>query len=265
MGKPILLLRLEGPLQSWGSRARWDVRDTAPEPTKSGVIGLLGCALGYPVGDARLEALDAGLRFGVRVEHPGAIMEDYQTITDFLPTADGRYKHSGVSVAASLSKLRADPNATPATILSSRFYLEDAAFLVALEERATHPGLSRQCAQAVQEPAWPLFLGRKACIPTRPIFDAYSEAYADLEAALQSHPWSWLASQKQNRSGRDLPDLLCLLVEPDESTARDVLRQDALRVGIARQYGLRPERPLPAVARTAVSQPEGDQAKGQET
>jgi CRISPR system Cascade subunit CasD len=41
-----LFLRLEGPLQSWGERARWDVRDTAPEPTKSGVIGLLACALG---------------------------------------------------------------------------------------------------------------------------------------------------------------------------------------------------------------------------
>ncbi|MGC8879968.1 MAG: CRISPR-associated protein Cas5, partial [Anaerolineae bacterium] len=28
-----LFLRLEGPLQAWGERARWRVRDTAPEPT----------------------------------------------------------------------------------------------------------------------------------------------------------------------------------------------------------------------------------------
>ena len=41
----ILLLRLEGPLQSWGGRARWDVRDTGRIPTKSGIVGLLGCAL----------------------------------------------------------------------------------------------------------------------------------------------------------------------------------------------------------------------------
>ena len=47
MAVPILFLRLEGPLQSWGIRSRWDVRETQPEPTKSGVIGLLGCALGY--------------------------------------------------------------------------------------------------------------------------------------------------------------------------------------------------------------------------
>ena len=42
-----LFLRLEGPLQSWGERGRWSVRDTALEPTKSGVIGLIACALGY--------------------------------------------------------------------------------------------------------------------------------------------------------------------------------------------------------------------------
>src|SRR5579859_3193440 len=121
MGRPILLLRLEGPLQSWGSRARWDVRDTQTEPTKSGIVGLLGCALGYPMGDARLETeLDAGFRFGVRVENPGSVLEDYQTITDFLPTADGRYKHSGIAVSTSLERLRSDPGATPSTIISPR-------------------------------------------------------------------------------------------------------------------------------------------------
>lgn len=257
MGRPILLLRLEGPLQSWGTRARWDVRDTASEPTKSGIIGLLGCALGYSASDSRLETLDAGLRFGVRVEHPGAILEDYQTITDFLPTADGRYKHSGVSIATSLSKLRADPDVTPATILSPRFYLEDAAFLVGLEEQESDSGLVRQCAEALQEPVWPLFLGRKACVATRPIFEAYSEAYLDLEAALRTHPWSWLGMRSQNRTGRDLPEQLRILVEPRERQAGDAFRQDAFRIGMARQYAMRPERELCAIDRSAVQPVEG--------
>src|SRR3954469_17094930 len=95
MGKPILLLRLEGPLQSWGTRSRWDVRDTAPEPTKSGIIGLLGCALGYPLYDPRLEQLSNALRFGVRIENAGAVITDYQTVTDFLPTAAGQYRSRG--------------------------------------------------------------------------------------------------------------------------------------------------------------------------
>ena len=43
----IMLLRLEGVLQSWGERSRWDHRDTSDMPTKSALIGLLGCAMGY--------------------------------------------------------------------------------------------------------------------------------------------------------------------------------------------------------------------------
>ncbi len=35
------------------------------------VIGMLGAALGYPVGDSRLEKLERLLRMGVRVERRG--------------------------------------------------------------------------------------------------------------------------------------------------------------------------------------------------
>ncbi|MDW8358926.1 CRISPR-associated protein Cas5, partial [Thermus sp.] len=38
---PTLLLRLQGPMQAWGTRSRFDQRDTWPYPTKSGVLGLL--------------------------------------------------------------------------------------------------------------------------------------------------------------------------------------------------------------------------------
>src|SRR3990172_4719032 len=43
---PTLLLRLVGPMQSWGTTSRFDQRDTGKEPSKSGVIGLLAAALG---------------------------------------------------------------------------------------------------------------------------------------------------------------------------------------------------------------------------
>lgn len=41
-----LLMRLAGPLQSWGTTSRFDQRDTGKEPSKSGVIGLMAAALG---------------------------------------------------------------------------------------------------------------------------------------------------------------------------------------------------------------------------
>src|SRR5690554_4641662 len=106
MGKPVLLLRLEGPLQSWGTRARWDVRDTAREPTRSGIIGLLAAALGYGRGDPRIvDDLEGGLEIGVRVEREGEVLDDYHTVTGFLPTADGSYRHSGIKTAANLAAL----------------------------------------------------------------------------------------------------------------------------------------------------------------
>lgn len=236
MARKVLLMRLEGPLQSWGIRSRWDVRDTQVEPTKSGVIGLLGCAMGYPMGDPRLETeLDAGLRFGVRVESPGRVTVDYQTVTGFLPTAEGTYKHSGVKTAASLDRLQADPDATPATIVSPRAYLEDAAFLVALEETESHPGLLDKCAEALKMPVWPIYLGRKACIPTRPVFEALTDAYEGLEDALEHHKWSWLRSCGAVRE-KGRPEVLEAFVE---DASGKLVRQDAVRTNQARQFGFR--------------------------
>ncbi|HEX8237992.1 MAG TPA: type I-E CRISPR-associated protein Cas5/CasD [Abditibacteriaceae bacterium] len=233
MGKPILLLRLEGPLQSWGTRSRWDVRDTAAEPTKSGIVGLLGCALGYLMGDARLEELDGALRFGVRIEHPGSLITDYQTITDFLPTADGRFRVSGGTLNGPSAKLT-EEGFRPATVLSPRTYLEDAAFLVALEAKSDDKVLS-SCAQALQRPQWPLFLGRKACVPTRPIFEYYGDQYSTIEEAFGHHPWSWLSACREPRTKLPETNLVAFI----EEASGDLVRQDAIRLNASRNYAFR--------------------------
>lgn len=233
----ILLLRLEGPLQSWGGRARWDVRDTGRVPTKSGIVGLLGCALGYPMGDPRLETdLDAGLRFGVRTEAAGRILEDYHTVSGFLPTAGGAYKHTGIKTGTSLEKLRSDPDVEPATIVSTRFYLEDAAFLVGLEETGLVPGILARCADALRQPAWPLFLGRKACIPSRPVFDEITSRYASLEEAFERHKWSYLGACRMDRE-KFRPSDAAVTLEVDPATTGVASRPEAVRTNSARQFG----------------------------
>jgi CRISPR system Cascade subunit CasD len=237
VGNPILLLRFEGPLQSWGGRSRWDVRDTQAEPTKSGVIGLLGCAFGFERGDTRLEELDQALRFGVRVEHPGHELEDYQTITEYLPTAEGSYKHSGTKTGSSLAKIR-EGGFEPSTIISPRSYLEDAAFLVALEARnLEHQSWLEEAAQAIQAPRWTLFLGRKTCVPTRPIFEQLSDQYNNLEDALTRHPWSWdmwNAVPEKQRSNLERRSEIVMFLESDHGALR---RQDSVRINPMRQYG----------------------------
>lgn len=64
-----LLLRLNGPLQSWGSGSLYDNRDTDYYPTKSGVIGLIAAALGIKRGES-LKELNS-LRFGIRIDYQG--------------------------------------------------------------------------------------------------------------------------------------------------------------------------------------------------
>jgi len=58
-----LLLRLAGPMQSWGYESKFEIRRTGAFPTKSGVIGMLAAALGM----SREEPLDelCGLKFGI--------------------------------------------------------------------------------------------------------------------------------------------------------------------------------------------------------
>lgn len=74
----VLLVRLAGPLQSWGVSSRFARRDTHARPTKSGVIGLCAAALGLdrdePLGEL------AEVSFGVRADHPGTRLRDYQTV-----------------------------------------------------------------------------------------------------------------------------------------------------------------------------------------
>jgi len=201
MGIPLLLLRLEGPLQSWGLRSRWDVRDTGEEPSKSGVIGLLGCAQGIPVGDRKLVRLDQQLRMGVRVERAGVRLTDFHTITGRLPQADGKTKGQETE---------------PATIVSPRDYLMDAAFLVVLQ---AEEAVLTQCADALQNPRWPVYLGRKSCVPSRPVYDGIVYSYESILDALSHHPWEIGALSKVHR-GSLAPRLRCVIETQDGASVR---------------------------------------------
>jgi len=159
-----LLLRLEGPLQAWGTTSRFDERDTQLEPSKSGVIGLVCAALGRDRSEPVVDL--AALRLGVRVDREGIPLRDYQTATGVVIAATGK---------ADLGR----------TVVSPRYYLADAIFLVGLEgERA----LLEQIQQALLQPVWPLCLGRKSCVPSAPVALAGGLVESSLVDALQAWP-----------------------------------------------------------------------------
>ena len=98
---PILVLRLDGVLQSWGEHSKWNYRDSAAMPTKSGIVGLLGCALGLSRDDERLTELRSSLQMAVRADRPGIPMVDYQTIrSKKLLNAEGKVRANGDTIVS---------------------------------------------------------------------------------------------------------------------------------------------------------------------
>ena len=86
----LMVLRLEGMLQSWGEDAKWDYRGTVGIPTKSGIVGLLACAMGLLRESPEIQRLAEHLTVAVRVDRPGVRMTDFQTVTGKpLMTAEG--------------------------------------------------------------------------------------------------------------------------------------------------------------------------------
>ena len=175
MSANTLFLRLEGPLQAWGSHeAKFVIRRAMDAPTKSGVIGLLLAVLGIGRAEARRDWLEwlGNLRMGVRIDRPGIRWWDYHTV-------------------GAKEKMRIAAGGTrpgkPQAMLTRREYLCDASFLVALQG---DPELIVELEGALEKPQWTLYLGRKCCPPSRPILekDAVGE-FDSLRTALASRLW----------------------------------------------------------------------------
>lgn len=165
---PTLLLRLIGVMQSWGTASRFQERDTTPEPSKSGVLGLLCAAMGIDRGDWESLAPFAALRFGVRRDRPGVARCDFQT----AGCAEG--------------VMKADGGISSEGIVSHRYFLADAAFLAGLE--GVNRTLLEKADAALRNPAWPLFLGRKSFVPSEPVWVNDGVRDEVLEDALAAYP-----------------------------------------------------------------------------
>lgn len=222
----VLLLRLCGPMQAWGTQSRFTVRDTGLEPSKSGVIGLVCAALGRP----RSEPVDdlARLGMGVRVDREGTMKREYQT------AGAGRFRGELYGVAKADGSRITEGNANKLVVAGNRYYLADADFLVGLEARDdAGAALLLDINAALRNPRWQIFLGRKACPPSVPVYLPNDEDYpavlenTSLFDALLGYPWP--------RPGCPIPPKHRL--------------PDRLRFVLETDYGVGPE--------TRYDQPEG--------
>jgi CRISPR system Cascade subunit CasD len=153
-----LALMLDAPMMSWGFASRFQRRTTALHPTRSGILGMLCAALGAAKGSsteaewlAKLEAVRLTVITIPRApdgrHEPLAIrrLEDYHTV-------------SGTRSAENKIKKEA--------VLTHREYLLDARFGVIL----AGPGATLEAlAEAVRNPRWGVWFGRKSCLPAAPV------------------------------------------------------------------------------------------------
>jgi len=177
-----LLLWLEAPLQSWGDNSRFGRRDTPNFPTKSGVMGLVCCALGAGGEQKKLLAEFSTLSQTViaynRTKKTGEKIDREPLLRDFHMVGSG-YDDKDPWQSLLIPKTAQGKKAVGGGAkLTYRYYLQDAYFAVVLEVPNEK---SEKIAEALQTPVWDLYLGRKSCVPTDFI---YRECFAESEQAI---------------------------------------------------------------------------------
>ena len=215
-----LILRFAGPLQSWGTQSRFSVRDTGREPSKSGVVGILAAALGRPR-EADVRDL-MQLRLAVRIDRDGTLRRDYQTAGGGRRPDGGDY---GVAKAN---------GGKPNTVTSSRYYLADADFRIAIESDDLRQ--LQTIAAALEQPVWPLFLGRKAYIPNPDLNLGIREDFS-MAQALQQEPWFYRSNGEFKSRGETCR--LRVVMDVEGNAGGNDVRTDITDSFASREFQLR--------------------------
>jgi CRISPR system Cascade subunit CasD len=175
MSNKFLLLWFEAPLQSWGADSKFGRRDTLPFPTKSGVAGLLLCAMGASGPQNDLLAKIAPLRQTVvsfvrtkRIDHEEPEKVDREPLLrDFHMVGSGYDEKDLWQTLLIPKKMDGGAAVGGGTKMTYRYYLQDAKFAIVVEVPASD---ADEFAQKLQNPVYDLYLGRKNCVPTDFIF-----------------------------------------------------------------------------------------------
>lgn len=174
-------------MMSWGDHSRFTIRDTRREPTKSAVLGLLCAALGRPRWEPVADLV--ALKMGVRINQEGVVQCDYHTVLDSIKSSGSKGD----------------------TVISQRYYVADADYLVGLE--GDDRPLLETLDTALQFPTWQLYFGRKSFVPSRP-----------LQVGIVDEPLLKALEYQLRRKGKALPklpkQLRCVVEVPDSFDVR---------------------------------------------
>ena len=194
-----ILMKFQGPLQSYGTDSHFETRHTDDHPSKAAVIGLIAAALGI-----RREETDKlrqlhNLHMVVRVDQVGQMSKEFQIAAKYKKTGDNERNY-----------------------VTLRYYLEDAVFLVAVEGK---DDLIDHIYDALKRPYFQIFYGRKSC----PVNYDFLVGLYEGEAIKQIQKQPWMASDwyrkrrlRQEKVRLDVyGDLVCMPEERQKALRRD--------------------------------------------
>ena len=177
-----LIVNLEAPLMAFGGEAIDNYSVIRRFPSASMLTGIFANALGWRRAEReRHQRLQDRLVFAVRIEREpagGLSMRDFQTAQ--LSANDKGWTTRGQPEG------RAGGAATyNSPHLRYRDYFADmrAAAALRLEPADEYPALD-DLADALREPERPLFIGRKPCLPSVPLFGCFSDGETALDALM---------------------------------------------------------------------------------
>jgi CRISPR system Cascade subunit CasD len=179
-----LALYLDSPMQSWGYMSKFDQRTSYNFPTKSGVIGMVCAAMGLPKRNTGKLAEINKLKVTIyQLSNP------FRTV-DFHTVSGGFCKEN----PSERQNIVLTANGTVGnTVVTRREYLMDAKFGVVLSGDDL---MVREINDAMLNPKWGVWLGRKSCIPASPLCHGI---HATVEEAKKKIEGVWILIHSNNK------------------------------------------------------------------
>lgn len=159
-----LKLTLSGVLQYYADNNLTSLKttyNTSIIPTKSAIIGLIASALGLPRKSEKINYLYNNINTKYKVIKSGYIFEDFQTIKPLKSQNCYMNKFYNRNLFTTASG-----NYGYINIIKNIQYIQDAEFEIYI---STNDELLETIFNAIKNPEYSLYFGKRSCIPNKPI------------------------------------------------------------------------------------------------
>ena len=215
-----LALRLQAPLLSFGNESQFNRRLTAILPSKSVVAGMLCAAKGLHRGSADEQAflcqiaampmLAVAVPRKLATNGKSGVLPAGRTV-DFHTVQGTRKAAGGIKDCH----------------ITNRHYLHDSAFCVFLNGPRS---VLEEAARALQNPVWGLWIGRKCCIPSAPVFGGVFASEAEALNHMLDAPLDCFTHEREVDSFEKGNDTLPDQAESFLSAARQFAPRRVMRM-----------------------------------